>query len=562
MRFPTKAFVVLAVLVLAYACRPKGEYKLAEKGFQGFVDRLVGQLSPLENERNLAEWNAYITGKEEFFKASDSFSLKVDALYQNKEDFAYLKNLREKSIIKNELLKRQLDVLYLDFLRNQGDPELNKKITELTSTLSQKLFNFRAEYAGKKYTDNEITEVLKKETDLKKREELWKSQKKVGALIAGDLEQLVALRNQMARELGFDNFYVMALTLGEQDPKEVESIFNELAQLTDEPFKEVNSWIQGIFAKRFGITREEIRPWHYEDLFAQEVPAVFDIDLDTYYKNTDIPALVRKYYASFGMDVDPILAKSDLFEKEGKTQHAFSFCLDRGQDIRVLLNIVPNLRWMDTMLHELGHSVYDKYIDMSLPYLLRQPAHAFTTEGTAILFGSMASSPQWMKQALGLSPEEMEKIAEVVVKNSRLSKMVFARWSLVMKFFEQEMYAHPDQDLNKLWWDLVERYQYIKRPRELNGGEWATKIHLGSYPAYYHNYLLGELFAAQVRHAVMAKESSASDAASVTFWNDLAAGDFIKANIFAPGDRWPWSELMLKATDEPLTAKYFVEAYL
>ena len=47
------------------------------------------------------------------------------------------------------------------------------------------------------------------------------------------------------------------------------------------------------------------------------------------------------------MAVDDILARSDLYEKEGKNQHAYSFNIDRKQDIRILCNIVPNMRWME-----------------------------------------------------------------------------------------------------------------------------------------------------------------------------------------------------------------------
>ena len=42
--------------------------------------------------------------------------------------------------------------------------------------------------------------------------------------------------------------------------------------------------------------------------------------------------------------------------------------------------------------------------------------------------------------------------------------LIFSRWCQVMLRFEKAMYENPDQDLNKLWWDLVEKYQLVKRP--------------------------------------------------------------------------------------------------
>ena len=61
--------------------------------------------------------------------------------------------------------------------------------------------------------------------------------------------------------------------------------------------------------------------------------------------------------------------------------------------------------------------------------------------------------------------------------------------------FEKELYDNPDQDLNKLWWDLVEKYQVVRRPEGRNAPDYASKIHIVSAPAYYHNYMMGELFA-------------------------------------------------------------------
>ena len=77
--------------------------------------------------------------------------------------------------------------------------------------------------------------------------------------------------------------------------------------------------------------------------------------------------------------------------------------MDHEGDVRVLCNIQKNERWMSTMLHEFGHAVYDKYNDLSLPFLLRMPAHMLTTEAIAMLNGRMSKSPEWLMKIAGLS---------------------------------------------------------------------------------------------------------------------------------------------------------------
>ena len=42
----------------------------------------------------------------------------------------------------------------------------------------------------------------------------------------------------------------------------------------------------------------------------------------------------------------------------------------------------------------------------------------------------------------------------------------------------------------------------IKRPEGRNAPDYASKIHIVGAPAYYHNYMMGELFASQVHHAI------------------------------------------------------------
>jgi peptidyl-dipeptidase A len=541
---------------ILFSCAPRAPYELNETGLGKFITDYESQIEPLTNRRAEAEWNAYTTGSEEEFERLTRFSLVIDSLHQNKQHFEYLQELRRQNVIRSPLLQRQLDLVLKEYMSRQMDPVLNQQITELSTRLQNTYANFRTEYDGQTYSDNQVTQILKSETKSGVREKIWRAQKKLGEKVAADLVKLAGLRNKAARELGYADYFQMRMDLTEMDPALVEQIFAELSALSAEPYRQACVQIEDVFCKRYGISGEQMRPWHYEDLFAQEVPSIYQINLDSYYTGKDIPALARNYFESLAIPVEDILQRSDLYERPGKNQHAFSFNIDRKQDIRILCNIVPDMRWMETMLHELGHGIYDKYLDQTLPFLLREPAHAFTTEGIANLFGGQAADAAWMARALNLSAAERKKIETTTRASSRLSKLIFARWSLVVFNFEKWFYADPGQDLNKLWWDLVEKYQYIKRPENLNGNEWATKIHIATYPVYYHNYQLGELFASQILNHLMEKYGIES------FWDQPATGRYLQEEIFFPGKKLPWADLVVQATGEPLTAKYFVQRYI
>ena len=94
-----------------------------------------------------------------------------------------------------------------------------------------------------------------------------------------------------------------------------------------------------------------------------------------------------------------------MYPRDGKNQHAFCIDIDRRGDVRVLANLVTTHDSADTMLHELGHGVYDLGFRDDLPWLLRS-THLVATEASAILFGSLAGRREWLERVLGLSARE------------------------------------------------------------------------------------------------------------------------------------------------------------
>ncbi|MEK6859961.1 MAG: M2 family metallopeptidase [Nanoarchaeota archaeon] len=563
-----------------------------EQELQSFIDSHVSKVKPLMKDANIAYFDAITTGDDKYYKKYEELSLEIEKIYNDKEGFEKLKEFKKNiEEIKKPLLKRQLNILYNSYLGSQGDISLLKEIIELSSKIEKNFNIYRAKIDGKEYTDNEIKDILRKENDSKKLEIAWSASKKQGEIVEKDLIFLIKLRNKLALSLGFKNYYEMSMTLSEQNPKEIEKLFLELDELTKKPFEKLKREMDEVLSKRYKINIHELNPWHYHDLFFQEAPEIYKIDLDKYYENQDteqkvnlnpqvedkasalsfcsvspnpihksegfgdVIEIAKDFYNNLGLNIDNILEKSDLYEKSKKYQHACCMDIDREGDIRIVESVKNNEKWMDTTLHELGHAAYDKYLDKNLPYMLKHAAHIFTTEAIALLFGRFASNPDFMERYCGISLNEKKKISETLDKILRLQKLVFSRWSQVMLNFEKSIYENPAQDLNKLWWNLVKKYQLLDFSRDKP--DWASKIHISSSPVYYHNYLLGDLLASQIK-AYVNKNIILKDE---TWIGNKKVGEYLREKIFFSGKSFEWNEMIKRATEELLTARHFAEEF-
>jgi peptidyl-dipeptidase A len=125
--------------------------------------------------------------------------------------------------------------------------------------------------------------------------------------------------------------------------------------------------------------------------------------------------------------------------------------------------------------------------------------------------------------------------------------------------FEKELYGNPDQNLSRLWWDLVERYQGIRRPEGRDEPDYASKIHVVVAPAYYHNYMLGQLFASQLHHAIAREVLGGVRPADAVYVGNRAVGRFMIERVYQPGRSLDWAQLARHATGEDLSPNAFAE---
>jgi peptidyl-dipeptidase A len=522
----------------------------AEKRLASFMNQYQDDYKRMHCDVSYTWWDAMITGSEEAFKKSSEATLAMSNYHADAAKYAELKKLRAAAVNASPIEKRAAYVAERSFEQSQISPELNKELIELGSEIEQIFQTQRAVYNGTEYTNNELLAMLEKETDSQKRYEIWDALKQVGDIVAPKVIELAKLRNKAAQELGYNNYWEMTVSFQEFQFDELLRIFQDLDCLTTPLFNKMKAKLDGELEEKFGV--ERIMPWHYDNPFFQQAPPSATVDVNEFYQGIekeDIVDISVSYFKKLGFDVTPIVANSDLFEKEGKSQHGFCNDMNLEGDVRILCNIKPDVEWMDTQLHELGHAIYDYNLDRTLPCNIRSAAHIFTTEGIAMTFGAKARDPQWLVENRGVSPERAQEVNSALQEQRLREQLIFCRWTLVMTFFEKALYENPDQDLNKLWGEMTARYQGLDPLEGRNKADWASKPHFVIAPVYYHNYMLGELYGAQLRKSL---EKQAKG-------DPVKFGELLKENVFMPGNSLPWEEFVEKSTGEPLSVEAFVD---
>ncbi len=506
------------------------------------VESVEEALQPLAHTRNVAWWESQVDASEENERRRAETELAYSDALADRDLFAAVEKAGRSD--SDPLVGRQLELLRNLMLPRQVPDALRARVVELESAVEVRFSRHRGVVGGVEVNDNEIKRFLRQSDNPMERREAWEAAKTVGAAVAEDVRELARLRNEAARGLGYRDWFALSLATDELDEGKLLATLADADRVTAEPFARWKTALDERLALRFGCSTSELRPWHYADPFFQETPVEGSVDLDPLFAGKDIVSLSRRTFEGIGLEVASILDRSDLFPRPGKCQHAFCIDIDRSGDVRVLANVVENHDWADTMLHELGHGVYDLGYGESLPWLLRSN-HLVATEASALLFGALAGSREWLERVLEIgAPEGVE--LEGRLRAARAAELlVFTRWVLVMNGFERALYADPESDLDSIWWELVARYQLLTPPDGRSAPDWAAKIHIAAAPVYYHTYLYGAIVALQLKDALGAAVGGIVDRPE--------AGLLLQKKLYAPGQSLRWDHLVEHASGSPLS---------
>lgn len=478
----------------------------------------------------------------------------------------------------NELTIRELQQLLLAAAEGpMTNPKLVADRIDAEVAQASTLNGFEFKLARKPISVNEIDNLLNSSTDLKERQAVWEASKESGKALKPGLVKLRGLRNGVAKELDYPDYFALQVAGYGMTTEEMIRMQDEFMRELRPLYLQLHTWVKYKLAEKYQQPVPKRIPAHWiNNRWSQEWGGLSEgADLTPFFKDKT-PEWVAKsseqFYVGLGFPALPksFWEKSDLYpvpagDKRKKNTHASAWHVDLESDLRSLQSIEANPWWFATNHHEFGHIYYFMgYTRPEVPALLRTGANPAFHEGFGELTALASGMAPYLKQ-LGILPADF-KVDETafLLNNALVPGVPFIFWSSgVMAHWEADVYAKglPADQWNARWWQYVRDFQGVEPPAE-RGEEWcdaATKTHINDTPCYYYSYAIAQVFKYQLNDYI-AKKILKQPPQSCNYANNKEVGDFFR-KIMEKGKTEDWRKVIKEATGEDLSTRAMVEYY-
>lgn len=525
-----------------------------------------------------AQWLAITDVTPEHDVAAETAARAAAAFNGNPVLIREARDLLEHKTELNELTVRQLSQLLLNAAEGpMTNPGLVAKRVQAETKQASILNSFEFKLNGQPITANEIDDKLDKSSDLNERKAVWEASKQSGPALKPNLITLRELRNGVAREMQYPDYFSLEVASYGMTTDEMVRLQESWMATLRPLYLQLHTWSKYKLAEKFHQPVPRKIPAHWiNNRWSQEWTGLVDAaNIDKYFEGRQAQWIIRtaeQFYTGLGFG--PLSAsfweRSDLYplpagSKRKKNTHASCWHIDLEDDIRSLQSIEPNSKWFFTAHHELGHGYYFKaYSRPQVPYLLRLGAAPGFHEGIGELI-ALASSQVPYLQSRGILPADFNADKTAFLLDDALARSVpfifFA--SGTMTHWEADIYAHglPADQWNARWWKYVSEFQGIEPPSP-RGEEFcdaATKTHINDNPAYYYNYAFATVFKFQL-HDYIARKILHQDPRSCNYADNKEVGTWLN-KILQKGGAEDWRKVLKEATGEDISTRAMADYF-
>lgn len=486
--------LVLVVLFISFL---SGQKLTNLPDFEKYLDQKEKEYEAISSKFGTATWNLYsgegeidlVTSKKDYARLFSEPQLLENLNYWNSKS----------SEIQSQILKRRIELW-------------KKMITGSSIDLSPEIAEFSAKLLE----------------DINKRNP---SDEKQTAELSQKVIELMKLRNNKAKEAGYNNYADFALDFSGAGAKKYDEFVNEFDKRTAPAYKEL---VDKIKTEKGSVSLRDLFPY-------------FMRTPDPKYSEDSLYILMKETVGNIGFDYSKLPIR---FVVRNADFGGNCIGIDIPNDFRVIM--VPNMP-ISVYLHELGHGLQWMKTSINNPILEGYewiPGHGGTMfyEGMAEVLANFCRNKNWYKKYSNFTDEQ-------IVKNLKTDKYAAAftfRFTIFNFLAEVEIYRNIDKDPQEIYSSLYKRFLMLD-------GEPMRKFSfvntmLIDYPCYLHNYLMADVIAKQV-HKTLEKLYGEN------YIFKKESGEFLVEKLYKDGVLKDWRQILLEATGNEFDYDGFLSHY-
>jgi oligoendopeptidase F len=514
-------------------------------GEHGLTDQMNEALAKRDafksDKRNLQKVESLLAGGEGVKKTGKPET----SLIKRLEDW---KGFFQDNQVPDDILKLKNEISDLEgkihkILNGRKEGYINPKTKKFTSASMAKMGNLQSTHPDEKVRKACYTAMNKLSKDAMK-----------------EFVDLVNLRNEYARERGYEDFYDFHLSdLEGMSKKELTKIFGDIYQDTKHSFGKIKK----LEKHNPGITR----PWNYAYMMSGD----FRKEEDQYFQFEEALGRWGKSFAAMGIRFRGGEIKMDLLDRKGK--HGNGFChwpktvlFESGKRnpgaAGLTCNVVPNqigsgFGGYITLFHEGGHAAHllnseQKEVFFSHEY---EPMSVTWAEIQSMFLDSVMSSPEWCSRYAKNEKGEAYPMDLYEKRVKKVSINTPLRMNGILYISEFELLCYAEEKLTKKRLGEILKHVDSKYYGHLGGRSPYTAmnvphIYQWDSAAYYHGYGLAELGLSQLTEYLRNKYGYIVDNPNV--YKELQ-------KVWKLGGSLPMKELVVLATGKKLSAKAYLK---
>ena len=305
-------------------------------------------------------------------------------------------------------------------------------------------------------------------------------------------EEMIALRQQVAQNAGYDNFrdYIFdAKHRFDYSPDDCKA-FHDAVEAICVPLKrDVDD------ERRQNLNLESLRMWDMgHDVHGREPLKPFT-KVDEMVAGTS--RMFHRLSPELGVFFDSLRdgTSLDLDSRKGKAPGGYQVQRDHSRKPFIFMNATGLQRDLETMVHEAGHAFHSIYAD-DLPLIDYRNA--------PLEFCEVAAMSMELLTHDFLDEFYSEEDAQRAVREHLEGIVSILAWIATIDSFQHWVYTNPEHtraERHAKWLELGDRYGSVL---DWSGFEdwrnvgWQRQLHLFSYPFYYIEYGIAQLGALQM----------------------------------------------------------------